>query len=250
MIKIDNIARYPLSFIKGTPYQRRELACVLNYKFFKNLVQKFKSKDVSFDVFQKTLEDSCPYHRNVTVIKSESKGGAITIKANDKCDSIVGYNMLIPANSFTGEIPLTTADKFMHESAHYFSFMTNPKFVARITKLYETKLDLKTRNFYNSILYSKTSLTKTEISENLDELFNTLQPKERIDFLQNSRYRLRDELFAYSEGTKYQDLIQIIHSDKICCKVEALNYSDYNFETKIEVLEEKLAKEIEKYRKS
>ena len=158
--------------------------------------------------------------------------------------------MLIPANSFTGEIPLTTADKFMHESAHYFSFMTNPKFVARITKLYETKLDLKTRNFYNSILYSKTFLTKTEISEKLDELLNTLQPKERIDFLQNSRYRLRDELFAYSEGTKYQDLIQIIHSDKICCKVGALNYSDYNFETKIEVLEEKLAKEIEKYRKS
>ena len=111
-------------------------------------------------------------------------------------------------------------------------------------------MTLKTQNFYNSILYSKTSLTKTEISEKLDELLNTFQPKERIDFLQNSRYRLRDELFAYSEGTKYQDLIQIIHSDKICCKVGALNYSDYNFETKIEVLEEKLAKEIEKYRKS
>lgn len=110
----------------------------------------------------------------------------------------------------------------MHESAHYFSFMTNPKTVARMAKVYETGLYLKTQNFYNSVLYSKKSLAKPEISEKLDELLNILHPKERIDFLQNSRYRLKDELMAYNEGTKYQDLIQDIHSDKICYKVDAM----------------------------
>lgn len=250
MIKIDNTARYPLKFIKGTPFERKELACALNYNFFKNIAQKFKSKDVSFDVFQKTLDDSCPFHQNVTVIKNKDKGGCLTIKVDDSGKNITGYNMLIPANSFSNEIPLTTADTFMHESAHYFSFMTNPKTVARIAKVYETGLYLKTQNFYNSVLYSKKSLAKPEISEKLDELLNTLQPKERIDFLQNSRYRLKDELMAYNEGAKYQDLIQDIHSDKICYKVDAMDCSDYNFETKIEILEEKLANEIKKYRKA
>ena len=158
--------------------------------------------------------------------------------------------MLIPPNQFSGEISLTTADKFMHEAAHYFSFMTNPKTVARMAKLYETKLYLKTQGFYNSTLYSKEALSKPEISKRLDEFLKTLEPAERIDFLQNSRYRLQDEILAYSEGAKYQDLIQEIHSDKICDKVAALDYSDYNFETKIKILEEKLAKEIERYRKS
>ena len=250
MIKIDNIARYPLEFIKGTQSRRKELACALNYEFFKNIVEKFKSKDVSFDVFQKALDDSCPFHQNVTVIKNQGKGGALTIKVNEEGSNITGYNMLIPPNQFSGEISLTTADKFMHEAAHYFSFMTNPKTVARMAKLYETKLYLKAQGFYNSTLYSKEALSKPEISKRLDEFLKTLEPAERIDFLQNSRYRLQDEILAYSEGAKYQDLIQEIHSDKICDKVAALDYSDYNFETKIKILEEKLAKEIERYRKS
>ena len=87
-----------------------------------------------------------------------------------------------------------------------------------------------------------------EIAAKLDELLSKLDPKERIDFLQNSRYRLKDELLAFSEGEKYQSLIQDIHSDKICYKIEAMKYSDYNFEMKIDILEEKLAKELKDYR--
>ena len=248
MINIEKIARYPLEFTKGTSAQRTELARALNYRFFQNISKQFKSKDVSFDVFQKTLDDACPFHKNISLIKSPNKGGAVAIKVNDESKNIIGYNMLIPANQFSGEIPLTTADTFMHETAHYFSFMTNPKTIARIAKVYETELYLKTQNFYNTVLYSKNALSKQEIAAKLDELLSKLDPKERIDFLQNSRYRLKDELLAFSEGEKYQSLIQDIHSDKICYKIEAMKYSDYNFEMKIDILEEKLAKELKDYR--
>ncbi len=248
MIKIEKIARYPLEYVKGTSKERRDLACALNNKFFKNISKNFKSKDISFDRFQKTLDETSPFSQNVKVIENSDNGGALTIKVNDNNTGITGYNMLIPANKLSGEIPLTTAEIFMHESAHYFSFMTNPKTVARIAKVYETKLFLKTQDFYDDILYSNTPLTKSEISQKLDELLNRLMPKERIDFLQNSRYRLKDELTAYKEGAKYQNLIQEIHSDKICDKVEPMDYSDFNFENKIKLLEEKLANEIKKCR--
>jgi hypothetical protein len=102
MIKIEKIARYPLEFTKGTSDQRTELARALNYRFFQNISKQFKSKDVSFDVFQKTLDDACPFHKNISLIKSPNKGGAVTIKVNDESKNIIGYNMLIPANQFSG----------------------------------------------------------------------------------------------------------------------------------------------------
>lgn len=248
MIKIDKIAKYPLAFTKGTPNQRRELARCLNFKFFKDISTKFKSKDVSFDVFQKTLDEAIQFPHNITVIKNDEKKGFLTVCVNDECNIVNGYNMGIPPNSFSGEIPLTTADTFMHESAHYFSFMTNPKMVARIAKMFESGTYLKTQNFYNTVLYSKNKLSSFEISQKLDEFLQTLTVKERIDFLQNSRYRLTDEIFAYKEGAKYQDLIQKIHSDKICCKVDAVDYCDYDFETKIKIVEQKLIKELKNAR--
>lgn len=248
MIKIDKIAKFPYEFVKGSQTGRRQLVRDLNYRFFRNISEKFKTKDISFDVFQKTLDETVPFTHKVVVSKSKSNGGFLGINVDDSFNKVVGYNMLIPPNAFSGEISLTTADAFMHESAHYFSFMTNPKTVARIAKVYETGLHTKTQDFYNSVLYSKKYLSKSEISKKLDEFLSTLEKQERIDFLQNSRYRLKDELFAYQEGEKYQSLIQDIHHDKICEKVDAIDFSDYNFDIKIKLLEEKLANELKKSR--
>ena len=248
MIKIDKIAKFPYEFVKGSQTERSQLVRDLNYRFFRNISKKFKTKDISFDVFQKTLDETVPFTHKVVVSKSKSNGGFLGINVDDSFNKVVGYNMLIPPNAFSGEISLTTADAFMHESAHYFSFMTNPKTVARIAKVYETGLHTKTQDFYDSVLYSKKYLSKSEISKKLDEFLSTLDGKERIDFLQNSRYRLKDELFAYQEGEKYQSLIQDIHHDKICEKVDATDFSDYNFDIKIKLLEEKLANELKKIR--
>lgn len=248
MIKIGKMARYPLVFTKGSFDERRRLARELNFKFFKEISSKFKSKDVSFDVFQKTIDEFMPYQISLKVVKNDGKNGFLAVKVNDECNLVNGYNMGIPPNPFSGEIPLTTADTFMHESAHYFSFMTNPKMVARIAKMFESGTCLKTQNFYDTVLYSKNKLSSFEISKKLDDLLQTLTVKERIDFLQNSRYRLSDEIFAYKEGAKYQDLIQKIHSDKICCKVDAVDYCDYDFETKIKIVEQKLIKELKNAR--
>lgn len=250
MIKINASARYPLEFIKGTATQREELAKTLNNNFFKNISEKFKSKDISFDVFQKTLTESNPYKTSITILESESKKGYCELRANENLDSIAGFNIYLQPNPFSKEIPLTTADLFMHETAHYFSFMTNPKKIARAIKMYETGLNTKTNDFYDSILYAENNLTRDELIQKLDELLNTLKPNERIEFLQASRYKLKDELFAFKEGEKYQDLIQEIHQDKICCKVDSESYSDFNFETKIKILEEKLAEELKKCRNS
>ncbi len=248
VIKIDKIAKYPFKFIKGSQAQRDELVCALNYRFFRNIADKFKTKDISFDIFQKTLDETVPFPHNVVVKPNKNNGGFLGINVNESLNKVIGYDMSIPKNPFSGEIPLTTADTFMHESAHYFSFMVNPKKVARIAKLYETGLYQKTQEFYNSILYSKKVLSKPKLSEKLDKFLETLKINERIEFLQNSRYRLKDELIAYKEGEKYQSLIQDIHSDKICCKVDSIDYLDYNFNMKIKVLEEKLARELKKHR--
>ena len=249
MIKIDKAAKYPYELIKGSQIERNHLVRDLNYRFFRNISEQFKTKDVSFDVFQKTLDETVTFPHNIVVTKSQNKCGFLGINVDDSFNKVVGYDMLIPQNVFSGEISLTTADTFMHEASHYFSFMVNPKTVARVAKVYETGLHTKTQDFYNSVLYSKNHLSKSEVSEKLDLLLDTLNMNERIDFLQNSRYRLKDELLAYQEGEKYQSLIQDIHHDKICEKVDAIDFSDYNFDMKIELLEEKLANELKKYRK-
>lgn len=71
-----------------------------------------------------------------------------------------------------------------------------------------------------------------------------------LRFLQSSRYRLKDELMAFEEGANYQDLIQEFHSDKICEKVTPHPFDDFEFEMKIQLLDEKLKKVLKDYRET
>ena len=85
MIKVLQTAKFPLKICKGTYEERIALAKNLNKKFFNQISQKFKTNEITFDVFTKTLKKNTPAKIQIKVNEYGSKkGGCTSFKLNKK----------------------------------------------------------------------------------------------------------------------------------------------------------------------
>ena len=115
--------------------------------------------------------------------------------------------------------------------------------------MFENKLTSKTEKFYQNMLYNKYG-DPDFVKILLPEYVGTFSPKEQITILQNWRYRLTEELNAYKEGAKYHEKIQEIYKDTLHEKFPCDDGSAFHFEEKIKIIEETLAKTLQKVRKN
>ena len=179
-----------------------------------------------------------------------NKGGITEITANRQTNEIKGFNIYLPVNQFDGKLSLYSIENALHETFHFNSHISNPKHTARCAKMYETGLSHRTEGFYTENLYSKDKKFNIKSAKNsLNRFLEKFTPDEQINFLQNSRYRLWEEMQAFKEGAKYLKKIQNIHhNDKIQEKISPMNTEDYHFQKKIEMLKDKLKEVLFKYR--
>ncbi len=244
MIKLAQSAKLPLLMNNGSYEKRFKYAQNLNQKFFDNIDKEFKEKDISSDIFKKHLKE-------ITNQKIKFKIEDATNQKFRGCTFLIlnptnkkladRFSIFIPKNLFDKKISLYDADIFMHEIFHFFCGITNPKHLQRLIKIYENKSLKKTETFYRKVLYNKNgpNLEKIE-NQILPNYLKNLTLKEQVDFLQNSRYRLKEEQIAYKEGYKYLNKIQDNHVDLISEKLECDNGEEFQFEAKINILEKAL----------
>lgn len=249
MIKLLNTVKLPLKICKGTYQERLSLAKQLNATFFENISKKYLTKEISIDIFEKTLKESTPTKIDVTVNNYWTKGGKTSFMLNETGNAIKGFIISLEKNPYRKGLAMLNTDITLHESAHYFSHLTNPKHTARVAKMYEKGLLDKTEQFYKENLYTKKDFQKEELSEKLDKFLTQFSPEEQINFLQNSRYRMIEEYNAFEQGYKYLDEIQDRHPDLICEKIYAGEKEVYKFPEKIKIVAEKLKQVISEYRK-
>ena len=245
MIKISSTAKLPLNICKGSVQERYKLAAKLNADFFNKLSKEFTTKEISKEVFEKTLQSTTPTKINVKVLDYNSRYGGMTEAVlNSNRSEINGFNIYLPLNKYSKQLGIYGIETALHESFHFNSHIVNPKYTARNKKMYETGLTELTEEFYKNTLYAKDKgIDIKTIKEMLNTFLSNFRAEEQINFLQNCRYRLTDEMHAFAEGAKYLDRIQEIHSDKIQEKIPSMFVEEYHFPEKIQMINEKL-KEI------
>ena len=249
MLKVLPTAKLPLKLCKGTYAERIALAKRLNENFFNKLSEKYITKEIPFDVFEKTLKECTPEKINVNVLNYNKQGGYTCFGLNDTKNGIDKYVIYLKKDSYTGGIRLLETNYSLHETSHYFIHLTNPKHSARAVKMHETGLIEKTEPFYNENLYTKKELNEEELKQKLNDFLKQFTPEEKINFLQNSRYRMLEEYNAFDDGYKYLDEIQERHPDLICEKIYAREKEVYNFPEKIKIVADKLKEVLQNCRK-
>lgn len=248
-MKLLPTAKFSLKTCKGSYSERIKLAKSLNKNFFNKIDKKYTTKEVPFDVFEKTLKECTPEEINVNVLPYPYKGGYTAFELNNTYDGIDKLSIYIEKNFYDKGIRLLNTDTSLHETFHYFCALANPKHTARAAKMYEKNLISKTQSFYNENLYTKKDFKPEELREKLNDFLKQFTPEEQVDFLQNSRYRMLEEYNAFDEGYKYLDKIQDKHPDLIIEKIYTTPKEEYNFPDKIKIVTDKLKEVIAECRK-
>lgn len=246
MIRITKLAKLPLEYSRGTDLEKIELAKKLNATFFEKIIKKFRTDEISCDTFERSLKETIPSKNSVKVRKTVQEGMYGCTELNSKNGvNINGWTIYLPTNE-NGKLSLESINTFLHETYHYFSQIVAPKEPRRILKILETNNKDRFDIIYEMMLYTKLDIDKKTISNTLDKFLSTLSAEQKIDFLQYCRYELRNEANAYAEGNKYSKIVQNMVKEK--ASIKTFDSTGYNFEMKIELVNEKLKKVLQELR--
>ena len=252
MIKLAFTTKLPLNICKGSYENRFRHAEHLNSELFNKINLNLKEKDLSTDIFEKHIAQITENKINFNIIDSTGQKfkGKTILALNPKNPTQTDrYLVALPLNQFDKKLSIYDTEIFMHEFFHFFCALTNPKHSQRIIKMFEKNLLPKTEPFYIKYLYNKGEFNKKDLAENvLPNFLSTIPIPDRIDFLQNSRYRLKEELHAYQAGHNYSDKIQDEHLDLISEKINSENGDSYHFQEKINILNNALKKVLNRAR--
>ena len=247
MIKVTPKTRLPLkTFVnKGTYQQRLEYAQNLNAKFFKIIRTKMSKDSVSLSDYYRTLKDLIP-NINFNIAEYIRKG----FLDGTKAQTVINIDKHERATKFTLEIPYTFCeyiksgksnfdkrihmDDFylaMHENFHLLASVSNPKHLTRQDFNSQLEADIYKYTMYSDIPSKFGFKEKREWKKNLKENIQPMTISEKINFLQNCRYRLLEENLAWNESKKYTTLKEV-------------NVEHFHFEEKIKIIEKLLYKLI------
>lgn len=233
------------SLVSGSYIERLDRAKALNRSFFKLVSSRATADSLSYkdckEIFHTLLPKDTKIHVNKLGKKEQNAGtaGAMYFNKNyNKYSYILELPIVKKNNARTNEkdlyICLSDFHVLAHENFHLFSTILNPKHAAR------DKFSNKDYMIYRKLFYKKMDvffdfvekfLWRLKVNEALKEKTKT----EKIDFLQNCRYRLIEEDLAYKEEQKF-----IKHKD--------VEY--YFFEDKIKIIERMIHKLIKQKRKA
>lgn len=243
MLKVHSTAKLPLETLinKGSYKQRLAYAQELNAKLYNMTQAQVVDGTIHRVDFLDNIKKLLP--QNIKIIFSTytkkllGNDYAYVTPLTNYLDDVEGMIVRIPCREKEGyskvidnrDLAIT-----MHETFHLFASLANPKHTTRI------HFNNNENKFYNRYIYSKT-YSKFNLKEKLrwkQKLTDFLKDKKvenKINFLQNCRYRLIEENLAYKEGEKYGNK----------------NYMSkyFYFEEKIKIIERELYKTIQKARK-
>lgn len=240
MIKISPTAKLPVELCKGAYEQRFDKAQKLTDEFFNKISKKFTTKDIAPDVFTKTVEEILPSKINFQLEKNSKiscEGAVVHCLNPQNTGELNSYKIFLPLNKYDNKISIYDTNVFMHEIFHFFCEIFNPKHLARSVKLAESPFRRYDDFFYNEYLYNKkcTDLEALK-NEHLSDVLRVMPQDEKILFLQNARYKLKEELYAWANGYKYGIENQKIHKDLISEEIEPSDGKEFKLGEKLGIV--------------
>ncbi|MBS6602560.1 MAG: hypothetical protein KH301_02225 [Brachyspira sp.] len=247
MVKILKTAFIPISQIKpnGSPEGRYKHAQNLMTDFYNNIKDEFGTHDVPLEKIKKAYLKVLPSHKRLEVHKLPQytpNDGSVYIGMNKK-RNIEGYIVNLKPNYYgiVQGLGLQEFGTLMHESDHLFSYFTNPKYVKRIIIMCENGYrDKNYFKFFDNELQSVKKQNRKDLKsvlyKKLEKYFKNKSSAQKINTLQDFRYRLINERNAYNTGNTYQSMIEDYHPGILSQKTSPVKVNRFYFDEKIEVI--------------
>lgn len=228
----------PLSMAKGSTEQRLHLARLMNLRFYDNLQDYIKNKEVKPGTFKKVLRDTVGYPIRIDIAESlNPKSGEMHHVLVSNKGISRGYSIALPMTDYYKNIHQSTSLIFLQETQKFFEEILNPKFFKRFLTLLAKGYDMKSlTEFYQKNIQGTQKLT----AKSLDRFLQNKPASQQIDTLQFFRYQLMKEQnncagikgiegrIAKYQGLKYQ------HS------ADFYSFKDHDFDEKFALLESRL----------
>lgn len=257
MFKVLKTAKFPVNQYRGqgSPNERYHYAQKLTADFYDLAKDEFGTYDVKLSKIKKLYLKLLSPHKRIEVSGLENNTnatGRVMIGANKK-GNVEGYFIQIKPNAITKGLSLQEFGTLMHETDHLFSYFTNPKYTQRVIKMtingYRNK---KYHQFFDKELQSAKKQNRKDLisvlTKKLDKYFKNKTNDEKINTLQDFRYRLINERNAYNTGNFYQNAIEEYHPKVLSQKTEPINIKNFYFDEKIEIISKMLKNTIQEER--
>ena len=230
----------PLAISKGTTEQRLQKARLLNLRFYDNLQDEFVNREIKQSVFKRILKETSGLKPGVEIFESDNPKMASMTPLIGAGRKVRGYAFYLPLTYWYGNIQQSSAQLFLKTTQKFFNEIFNPKFLTRRLSMFNRGYNAeRAESFYSEHIAGKQVLR----AENLDKFLSGKNADEKINTLQFLRYSLLDE----------KNIHQAEHGiDKHIEKAEHLKFqnknydlSEYHYDEKLALLNEKLGKVIQ-----
>lgn len=254
--KLSPHVKLPYTKVQGTFAQRQNNAIKLTEKLYEDLLPKFKKGSATIQDVQESVD------------KVLGKKVKILVRKNDDRDFTGGCD--ITYSKFTGAISKTTLDidsiknkirveeltTIMHEFLHVADQLFHPKYLARNQKMANYGLYTNKYNrFYDNFLYNiempegkkdKAYIIR-QVRNKVHNFLRRMPTEDKIDYLQDARYSLLSEHYAYQMQAKIAKRLNKKHIpiDKRDLVKENKNFM---FQEKIDLLKQMAFEIIKKER--
>ncbi len=247
--------KLPFKTIKGNINTRQDKSTQLVNKFYREIKGRFKNGEIKLNEIQKCINEVLPQKVNVQVknlvtdIENSDMVGGSDLKYNKDYSKILSITIDLP--TVENKIPIQQLPTLMHEFTHVADQLYNPKIISR--SQYMTDKDLYIKEYddlYDSFVYNceepESNKEKVFILKRLEQVFKgflkKLDPKDKINYLQDSRYCTMLEMNGYKSQRKFAKQLakQHIRVDEDDLLNENKNYM---FPEKLELLN-KLMKDV------
>ena len=207
---------------------------------------KFIDREVKPTVFKRTLKETASKKLAVEIFKPlDAQKVSLTPLLETNTKKIGGFVFYLSVTPLSGNIRQSLTPKFLSVTQTFFNMICNPKFLARTVAMLNKGQNVqKAEEFYLKNIAEKQVLEESI----LDKFLEGKQASEQINTLQLLRYKLISDNNVHR--AKYQIDKHIEKAENASFPNKNYDLTDYHYEEKISLLNNKLLKILQNERKN
>lgn len=245
--KLSPTVKIPYSKIRGSFETRQDNATKMVDKLYKELLPQFNNHG---HITMETLHN--------TVSKVLNKDIKVSIRKNN--DNIIDGGNDILYSEFTGKISKTTIDintiknkinreslnTILHEFQHVVDGLFHPQYLSRNQKMANDRLYTKKYdNLYEDLIYSRDfpdgrkdkKYILNRLRHKIEHFFRGMPADVKMNYIQDAKYCLLSEKYAYSTQRKYAKIAKKKHFPFNAYELDNEN-KNFMFNEKIKLLKD------------
>lgn len=202
----------PYNAVKGSVACRQYKAEQFTHRVINNISGQLINHSIPFSIFGRLLKNFLPHNLEIFVKKNTASDSFAQLRRFFSKDIFINKQSIELIPEKNNSINYLCIPALAHEIRHLADSLFHSKILSREQILAQKGLDTyKYTHFYDTEVYTKEMFSgkkdKKRILKNLrnktKNVLKRLSVQDKIDLLQEMRYSLMSEKYAYKTGNKY-----------------------------------------------